>query len=104
MTVTASDLATYLGVPDSEDAFVDTCLTRAQTFVGEMVGTRTVPGDVLDQAVTEMAAELYNRKNVKNGVVQFADLSGSSGAVRQARDPRIAARAVLRPYLGAGFR
>ena len=62
-------------------------------------------GDILtfvqERAVLEVGSELFHRRNAPNGVAQFAALDGAP--IRVARDPMVAARPLLSPYLGGGF-
>lgn len=60
-----------------------------------------VPVEVLNEAVLNVTAELFNRKNAKNGVLQFA--TPDSSPVRIARDPMVAGRPILDPFLPAGI-
>ncbi len=111
MTVAATDLADYVGAPDADDQYVDDCLATAGKMVADHVArsplvaddgsTVEVPDEITDRAVLEVGSELYHRRNAPQGVAQFAALDGAP--VRIARDPMVAARPILAPYLGGGF-
>lgn len=110
MSVNAQDLADYVGAGVADD-YISGCLATAQTLVGDYVtaSSRTdadgyiviVPDEVTDRAVLEVGSELFHRKNAPNGVAQFATMDGAP--IRVARDPMVAARPILAPYLGGGF-
>ena len=93
-------LAEYVGgVPVTH--YTDECVSTAISLVLAYVGkARTlVPDDVMERAIIEAGAELFHRKSAPNGVKSFGD--GFDGAtVRVARDPMVAARPILDPYLG----
>lgn len=101
----ASKLAAYVGAA-AGDAYVADCWVSAQQLVAKHLVSAdvaaTVPADVLARAVIEVGSELYHRKNAPSGVAQFADLDGYS-PVRVARDPMVAARPILAPYITGPF-
>ena len=99
--MTAAQLKSYVGAPDSDDTFVDACWTEAVALVTKFVGTATVPATVLLRSRIECGSELFHRRSAPNGIAQFANLDGSS-AVRVARDPMVAAYPLLTPYVGLG--
>lgn len=104
MSLTVSDLGDYVapGMPVTE--YMTKCLTVASALIASQLGKATgVPGDVIDRATLEVAAELYHRKNAPNGVKNFADGFDGAGAIRVARDALVAARPLLAPYLPLGF-
>ena len=104
MALTASDLGDYVapGMPVTE--YMTKCLDVAARLIASQIGSADgVPGDVLDRATLEVAAELYHRKNAPNGVKNFADGFDGAGAIRVARDALVAARPLLAPYLPLGF-
>lgn len=111
----ADSLAEYVGLSEVT-GFVRDCWEDAYTLVEGWLestcGPRWeaadamrlyphVPADVAGRAVLEVGAELYHRKNTKNGISQFASPDGS--AVRVARDPLTPAYPILRPFIGGGF-
>lgn len=83
----------YLGIdPDNtkHDLFVAECVATALTLVDVHVGDVSVPADVLELAYTIVAADLFNRKNAPNGVIntQFVGPDGvTQTGMRIARDP-----------------
>lgn len=102
--VTADELAAYVG--GTVDDYVSSCLDAAVAMVaGSLVdgkgNTVTVPDAILDRAVLEVGSELYHRRNAPNGVAQFATMDAPP--IRIARDPMVAARPILAPYLAGGF-
>lgn len=118
MTVTADDLTGYVS-PDvplsgASATYAAGCLATAAGMIathtgipetvvngdpGDMAG---IPATVLDRAVLEVAAELFHRRQAPNGISQFATPDGG-GAIRVARDPMVAAYALLGPYVGRGI-
>jgi len=100
--MTAAQLKSYVGSPDSDDTFVTACWDESVALVTKFVGTATVPATVLLRARIECGSELYHRRSAPNGIAQFATLDGGS-AVRVARDPMIAAYPLLVPYVGQGI-
>lgn len=99
----AADLTTRLAAYVGDvypDEFLTLCLTEARALVESQVGGAPVPNDVQDRAVIEVAAELYHRRSAPNGVKSFADGFDGASVIRVARDPLVAARPLLAPYLG----
>lgn len=91
-------LAAYVGdVP--ADEYLRSCVAEATTLVGSQVGNITIPQEVHDRAVMEVAAELYHRRSAPNGIKSFADGLDGATAIRVARDALVAARPLLTPYL-----
>lgn len=90
-------------VGEDDAAEVASALAEARTLVTGHCGTaRTlVPADAFDRAVIEVTAELFYRKNARNGVM---DLGGSDlTPFRIRNDPMRAAYPFLNPYLPGGF-
>jgi hypothetical protein len=100
--MTAAQLKTYVGAPDSDLTFVTACWDEAVVLVTKFVGTATVPATALLRARIECGSELFHRRSAPNGIAQFATLDGGS-AVRVARDPMIAAYPILTPWVGQGI-
>lgn len=108
-TVSDIDLADYVGAltddyigdcVDVADAMVTTFLAGSQ-LIDEDGEPQDIPEEVVDRAVLEVGSELYHRKNAPNGVAQFATMDAPP--IRIARDPMVAARPILAPYLRGGF-
>lgn len=108
MSVTASKLTSYVGASEGEQGdMIAGCLAEAQALVdrynvkaddlGGYVPSNA-PEVIVDRAVLEVAADLWNRRNAPNGVMnaQFENFGGDQGAaVRIARDPMQAAYKIL---------
>lgn len=111
MTLSAADLAGYLGVKSDLFEIGNALNTGIELVDGYLAGFSTmvdgqpvpvvVPETVVDRAVLEVAAELFHRKQTKNGISQFATVDTPS-PMRIARDPLVAARPLLAPYLTRG--
>lgn len=101
--ITAADLRARLRNFNAPEGVAEACVEQAVAMVTNFVGTNAdrVPESVLDLASLEVAQDLYFRTESKNGISQFAD--GDGGPVRIARDPMLAAYAILRPFLPMGF-
>lgn len=86
-----------------DSAFIQACLGEAVALVDNECGTAkaTVPLAVLHRCYIEVGSELYNRRSAPNGISQFSAMDGS--AIRVARDPMVAARPMLTPFLPGGF-
>ena len=97
MAVTVEQLQDYVGTKET-GAFITGCLDSAKSMVLRFIGRGSVPATITDQAVLQVASELFHRRSAPNGITQFADLTGN--AVRIARDPMVAAYDLLRPYVG----
>jgi len=115
MSATTSKLASYVGASEGEQGdMIADCLAEAQALVerynrkanpaydGVTVTEQYVASDapavIVDRAVLEVAADLWNRRNAPNGVMnaQFENFGGDQGAaVRIARDPMQAAYKIL---------
>jgi len=100
--MTAAQLKSYVGAPDSDTTFVTACWDESVALITKFVGTATVPATVLLRARIECGSELFHRRSAPNGIAQFATLDGGS-AVRVARDPMIAAYPILTPWVGQGI-
>lgn len=95
-----TDLKDYVGAPDSDDAFVETCYTNASSMVTVYIGETEVPANIVTRAVLEVGSELYHRRSAPNGVAQFSTFDGSP--IRIARDPMVGAYPILNRYVGLG--
>lgn len=101
MILTAADLLTYVGAKDAQLVFVTQCWDEAVVLVTAYVDPVMIPEEILDRAIQEVGAELFNRKSAKNGIAQFGAVDGQP--VRIARDPMVAAYPLLDRFAGGGF-
>lgn len=98
----AQRLCNYVGnVP--LDEFARSCVAEAAALVENYTRGGNPPQHILDRAAMEVAAELWHRRNAPNGIKQFADGFDGAAAIRVARDPMVAARPLLSPYLPVPF-
>lgn len=95
-----TDLKEYVGAPDSDDAFVETCYEDASSMVAVFIGQAYVPVNIVSRAVLEVGSELYHRRSAPNGIAQFSTFDGTP--IRVARDPMIGAYPLLNRYVGLG--
>ena len=95
-----TDLKSYVGAPDTDDAFVETCFDDASSMVSVFIGNAYVPRNVIDRATLEVGSELYHRRSAPNGIAQFSTFDGTP--IRVARDPMIGAYPLLTRYVGLG--
>lgn len=92
-------LAQYVKASDRDAEFIAQCEKRAAALVAARVSGVDVPADILDLARLEVGADLYHRRDARNGVAGF-DQADAIQPVRIARDPMRAADDILRPFLG----
>lgn len=109
--ISVDDLRAYVGASPSDDAFTGACLATAKSLIAGHLGVKVidgivaesvVPEPVLDRATLEVGSELFHRRQAPNGIAQFASPDGGQ-AVRVARDPMVAARPILAPFMPLGF-
>lgn len=93
-------LATYVGA-EVDDPMIQSSYLVAVDLVAGYVGSSKVPERILARAVLEVGSELYHRKDAPNGVSNFQTFEAAP--IRIARDPMVAARPLLTPYLLPGF-
>lgn len=100
MTVSLSQLQSYIGTEESGD-FITGCLNSAKSLVENYIGSvETVPTHVEDQSVLIVASELFHRRSAPNGIAQFASMDGQP--VRMGKDPMTAAYPLLLPFVSWG--
>lgn len=108
-----SQLEHYVGTKDWEGMY-DIVATAIELVKGYLAGygvrldtnglpweedaVPLIPVEVYDRAVLEVGAELFHRKASRNGVAQFAT-GDSVSPMRISRDPLVAARGLLAPFL-----
>lgn len=89
---------------DSDSDFTSQCLREADELVDGFVGTGNpwgVPEHVLERARLEVAADLYYRKQARNGVVGLDSIEAQP--FRISRDPMASAYPLLRRFIPTGL-
>lgn len=94
-------LATHVGAK-TVDAYVRDCLAEAHALVTQLIGSCDVPDAITARAIVEAAADLYWRRQARNGISTY-ESDGALEIVRIGNDPRRSARAILAPWLGVGI-
>ena len=94
--LTVDDLRTYVGGSATDDAFLTDCLTESAALVTTYIGDSKVPVSVMDNAVLQVASELFNRRSAPGGVSQFAAFDGTP--MRVGNDPMRSVYALLDRY------
>lgn len=94
-----STLQAYVSAGPADQAYVTECAATAAALVVAHTGGAAIPGEVRRRAVIEVAADLFYRRQTRNGISSFADTD--LNPYRITRDPLAAARDLLRPYLTA---
>jgi hypothetical protein len=97
---TVEEVRNYVGASISDTDFITTCLDTAVSLVEDYVGTSEVRNNVLDIAYTQVASELFHRRNAPNGIAQFASMDGT--AMRVSRDPLTSTYPLLNRYVLGG--
>lgn len=98
-------LARHVGlgaVAAERDEYPGACVDEALALVAQHIApvpSEVVPDEIQARAVIECAADLYWRKQARNGVATF-DSEGALETVRIGLDPMRSARALLDRYLG----
>lgn len=90
-------------VTDTEKAACMDSLATARVMVDRVIASwdAQVPDEPRDQAVIEVASDLYFRRTARNGVMSVTD--SELQPFRINRDPLASARPILRPWLPAGM-
>lgn len=103
MTIGVADLAEYVGAADGEqEGLLTRSLEEAMLLVDKYVGDNVVPQPILDSAYLLVGADLFNRRQAPNGIMnqQYATIDGNGfAAVRIARDPLAVAYGILRRWV-----
>lgn len=84
-----------------EEGECDLALPEARGLVTGYVGAFTVPAEILNRAIIEVAADLFHRKSARNGVMELG--GGDLAPFRIARDPMKAAYPMLAQFVPAGL-
>jgi hypothetical protein len=95
-------LKAYLRSPSATSDEIAPVLMSARLLVHRHIEGREVPAEIVAIAVNKVAAELWAARDATGGIVSgFTD--DGSGGIRLARDPMVAARPVLAPWVGPVF-
>lgn len=78
-------LRSEVNVPAGDDQRLQDCLTRAQAYVDSAIGKAVVPDPVRQDCVVSCAADLYNIRDARLGVMDAAD--GDLQPYRISTDP-----------------
>ncbi len=100
--VTVEDLRAYVNASASDTDFLDECLTAATALVNAYTDgvSEEIPATIYDIAYTQVASELFHRRNAPNGVTQYAAFDGTP--VRAARDPMTSTYPILNKFVLSG--
>ncbi len=96
-------LAAYIQAPQSDTAFVTTCVETANALIAAKTAGRTVPAEILKTAMLEVGANLYGRRAGRRDTASFGDPEVQAPLTRPALDPLTPALPILRPYLTPGI-
>jgi hypothetical protein len=62
-----------VNVPAGDDERIERSLHTARAYVGGAIGTYLVPTEVMDDCVLGVAADLYNSRSARLGVMDLGD-------------------------------
>lgn len=100
MAYSTADLRAYVNAPaDTDTLFLDKCLSRARALLAPKFKGDRIPAEIQELAVQEVAADLYNRRGIRNGIATFETMDGAE-PIRIRKNPLEAANDILAPYLG----
>jgi hypothetical protein len=95
-----ADVRSYVGAATTDDPFIEKCIAQAQALIVEYAGDTDIPMVVMDSCVTQVASELFHRRQAPSGIAQFSTMDGSP--MRVARDPLTSVYALLNRYVQSG--
>lgn len=98
-----NQLRAFTGAAASDSEYLSACLEAATERVNRHIGNCQVPGPVLNQAILEVAGNLWQRRVGKQDLAAFGDGTLIASPTRPALDPLTPARALLAPWLGVGI-
>ena len=101
--ITIAMLSSYVKASETDKEFVSSCLDAAEAMITEYIGTGTVPEQVRDQAVLQVASNIFLRRSGRRDITGFTTPDAAVLTQRPALDPLTPARPLLRPYLGVGI-
>ncbi|NMW64788.1 hypothetical protein HHJ78_04405 [Mobiluncus mulieris] len=92
-------LAQYVQAPPVDAEFIAQCETSAVALVKKRLGDTAIPEAIMQAAVLEVGANLYNRRTSRRDIGVFGDAETQAPYQRPALDPLTPAMPILRPYL-----
>jgi hypothetical protein len=101
---TPSVLQWFVEAMGDDVDYATECNTEATVFVENFIGADNpygVPDEAKARAILEVGADLFYRKNSRNGIVSYESGMPAPEPVRLQRDPMTAAYPILRPFLPA---
>lgn len=101
--VTVEALKKYVNAVNADTEFLQQCVDGATHRIDQFIGSRSVPDVVRDQAIQEVAANLYQRRVGRRDINNFGDPGVVAPLSRPALDPLTPARPILKPWLGVGI-
>ena len=97
------DLKAYINfMGDEKDTLLQKCLDDALSLLTVYVGSAAVPVNILDRCTLMVAADLWERRNAPNGIVnqQYQEFNGvGQMPARIARNPMAGVYDLLRPWV-----
>lgn len=72
MTELEQALRDEVGVPEGDQTRITSAIERAQVYVSQAVGGANVPQTVLADCIVSCAADLYNMRDARLGVMDVA--------------------------------
>lgn len=100
-----TELAWYVEALEDDAAYAATSKLEAETLVHGFIGGENnpygVPAPALNRAVLEVGADLFYRRQARNGIASFDGMEAQP--MRLNRDPMSAAYPFLRPFLVTGL-
>lgn len=103
-TPATTDLAWYVEAVGEDSTYAAESKATAAQLVGDLIGEGNpygVPASVVARAVLEVGADLYYRKQSRNGIVGLEGIDPQPQRLN--RDPLAAAYPLLRRYLVMGL-
>lgn len=97
-----SALSTYVNAPQG-DEYVAQCAQVAHDLITRYIGAHPVPTSVVQQALNEVGANLYQRRSHDRDTSNGVDIDGAPAFFRPALDPLTPAYPIIRPYLSPGI-
>lgn len=97
---TPAEVRSYVGASVTDEPFIAEKIAEAQAIITKYVGNTDVPHSVMESCVTQVAAELFHRRQAPNGIAQFSSLDGTPQRI--ANDPMSSVYKILGRYVTQG--